>query len=481
MRQVSAAHARRPPTDVIGPGRGAGPTAAVAAPTAAATIFSYLGLGSRNSDSDDVSSAGAGNGGDAAAAAVRGVSRGATGAGEALLNHLRLAKERFGSSLEQLFFDGIAEGLPGWPTGRVAGVLMTLALLQRHPDDAWLAEYWPVSRARLAECTAADLAMLSFGVCKLQLQPPAEWTAALLAATQRIAEAPPPPPPLLSPATTEAEATTSGLEGGAGSEDKEGSWGTSMRLTLQRLTGNSGQQRQLRTDMWLGSSSSGAGAGMGHAAGRRMARLLPPGLRKLLQDRSSWGGAGDAAEVPSDAAARDSGSAATSASPRSTTYGRDVAAAQMPWLPASAAARAGTGAQDGGLGSSSGSTSSGGGDVAAACRPINSAYDMEDIFPGAGAETSSSIAGLVLEPMQALWDGVARAGTAVSAAWRRSRSGSELVTVAYNLTAAGLPVEAEWLARFLEVRSTGAPGRGTKGGGAQQVNRNRPCCPRHCP
>ncbi|GLC33179.1 hypothetical protein PLESTM_000033000 [Pleodorina starrii] len=421
--QVRAAHAHRPSTDILETGAGAGPAAAVAAAAGGASVFSYLGLGSRNSDTVDDGAAAAAEGGASSGAAAAAAAAGS--AGEALLCQLRRAKDLLGSSLEQFLLDGVAEGLPGWPTSQMAGVLMVLALLQRRPDDAWLNEYWSVSGARLPECTTADLAMLSYGLSELRLQPPHAWTTALLASTLLLAEA-----PLERPVSADAAAADAGADGATA----EGpSLSTTLQLVLQKLMGSgSSSQRQPRASLWLGSGGGGGGSSY-------PVRSLPATLRRLLSNHGPGNGAASGlAEASGGVAARPAAGAAT--------------APTAAWLPATDPTGASTASSPGGDASASSRVGGiDGGLAAAACqRPINSAYDMEDFLGGAGPERSSSIAELVLEPVQALWGGAAAAAAGVSAAWRRSRGGSELVTVVYNLTAVGAHVEDAWLARFLQ-------------------------------
>ncbi|GIL44638.1 hypothetical protein Vafri_2160 [Volvox africanus] len=427
--QVNAAHAHRPSTDLMEPGHGTGPASAVTAAAGGVSVFSYLGLGSRNSDSveDDGN---VGTDGDATRASA------AVAAGGVLLERLgstlRFAKERLGSSLEQLFFDGVAEGLPSWPVSQMAGVLMALALLHRRPDDAWLNEYWSLSSARMCECTTADLAMLSFGASELQLMPPSEWTAALLAATLRLAELPPDGLIPLVAGTSSASPGDKG-HGGAG-----GNWsfGMTLQLLLQKLTGSgtdSGRQLQPRASLGPASLPSAA-------MGRRQMRALPAALGKFLPHSSRW--------LAKDRVGPASGYGGIAA-------GGGTRPLTEQWLSASASASASVAVSSSsteGAGSKSGSGSGvagADGNGIETRRPLNSAYDMEDIFGGDSPETSSSIAELVLEPVQVLWGGLQRATAGMSSAWRRSRSASELVTVVYNLTAAGMSVEVAWLARFL--------------------------------
>ncbi|GLI65454.1 hypothetical protein VaNZ11_008835 [Volvox africanus] len=424
--QVNAAHAHQPSTDLMEPGHGTGPGSTVTAAAGGVSVFSYLGLGSRNSDSveDDGNF---GTDGDATRASA------AAAAGWVLLERLgstfRFAKERLGSSLEQVFFDGVAEGLPGWSVSQMAGALMALALLHRRPDDGWLHEYWSLTSARMCECTTADLAMLSFGVSELHLMPPPEWTAALLAATLRLAELPP-------DGLVTVVGTSSASLGDEGHGDAAGdqSFGMTLQQLLHKLTGNgttSGRQLQPRASLGSASLSSAAVA-------RRQMRALPATLGKLLPHSSRW-------------VVRDQVGPALGYGGIAAVGGTRPLAEQ--WLSTSVAASvAASSSSTEGAGSKSASgrgVAEADGNGIETRRPLNSAYDMEDIFGGDSPETSSSIAELVLEPVQALWGGLQRATAVVSSAWRRSRSASELVTVVYNLTAAGMSVEAAWLARFL--------------------------------
>ncbi|GIL75976.1 hypothetical protein Vretifemale_5663 [Volvox reticuliferus] len=320
----------------------------------------------------------------------------------------------------------------------MAGVLMALALLHRRPDDLWLNEYWSLSGARICECTTADLAMLSFGVSELQLLPPPEWTSALLAAALRLAELPP-----VGPMPALETSSASQGDGGPGRPPGDRSFGMTLQLLLHKLTGSGtapGRHLQPRASVGPASLPS---AGIG----RRQIRSLPAALGKFLPHSSRWNGNDQVSA--SGYGGIWGGSRISSLAPLPTI---PLTEQRLPAPSSASASGTASSSSTGGDDSESDSgcgVSKADGNGTETNRPLNSAYDMENIFGGGGPETSSSIAELVLEPVQALWDGLQRATAAVSSAWWRSRRASELVTVAYNLTAAGMSVEAVWLERFL--------------------------------
>lgn len=189
--------------------------------------------------------------------------------------------------------------MAGWDARTACTTLMALAAVRRCPDVDWLNEYWAATLPKLQHCTAGDLAMLSYAVSQLQLQPPYAWVQGLLDAVLRAARA------------DDAAAASS---------------------------------------------------------------------EPVRQ--------GSAADVP--------------------------------------------------------------------VRQINSAYDMEDMYVVESeyreSRSSSGIAGVLLAPLQGAWRGVRGAAAAAAAGWRRGQAGGELVTAVHNLAAAGVRVEAAWLAAFAEVR-----------------------------
>ncbi|KXZ56246.1 hypothetical protein GPECTOR_1g214 [Gonium pectorale] len=361
-----------------------GPNAGVAAAAGAGPLFSYLGLGSRNSDTF-LEAAAAGAAGPSGGAAFRGPS-GAGGAAQALLSQLQKGLKRIGSSLEELAYDGAAESMPGWDASQTAGMLMVMALIRRRPEDGWLREYWSVSANRMPEFSAADLAMLSFGISELELQPPHDWSQALLAATLRLAEAP-------AEAATAADAVATAAAAGGGSP--------------------------------RGSRAAGAGL-PGGGVFQALLQRMAPADRGPSAPPAAGGASGAHGGPPAGL---------EYASTAAATGGSDLDSPAL-WLPAKHAEAA-----------SRDLTAAGG---ARAAPPLNSAYDMEDLHGGAHGETSSSMASLLLEPVQALWRGVRSAAASVTSNWQRGRNASDLVTVLYNAVSAGLPVTADWLGGFLE-------------------------------
>ncbi|KAG2486937.1 hypothetical protein HYH03_014436 [Edaphochlamys debaryana] len=331
LLQPRAAHIQGPSADLAPgqqssapSGRGPSPTPPTGTPPGPTSVLSYLsstlGLSGRfsgDAGSDSLDSFDL-RGGSGAAAVFAGALPGGA-AGQALLGRLRGVLDSLGSSLEQLAYDSAAESMPAWDASQACGVLMALGALGRRPDDPWLTEFWAVSLARLHEASAGDLAMLSYGLSELRLQPPQAWVEGLKVATMALAD---------------------------GTAEELG-WGM------------------------LG-SALGSGAGAGAGAG-------------------SVGGSAGSSE-------------------------QDQQAAFVP------------------------------------PPPVNSAYDMEENgapYAG-GVRSSSGIANAFLGPAATLWQGLRAATSGASAAWRRRRAGGELVTVVYNMTAAGLALEVEWLEGFLE-------------------------------
>lgn len=376
------------------------------------SVFSKLGLGSRTSDTVDAtpftSSASShlelGPGG--AAAAV--LSSGAGGAGAALVRSLRHAASRLGTSIERLLYDGVAESMPAWSPGQACAVLMTLALLRRRPDDEWLSEFYALTAARLSECNEAELAMLSYGLSELALTPPQPWGEALLAAAMALAEA-------TAPAVTAAAGAAAAQPPLGTEEELEGPPTEAAAAVPLR------HRPQVRPV--LNGPSAAAAANPAAAAGEK------GGLAVLAATLKSLVGAGGLGAAP--AASRRRSPVYTASPP--TPYPSAATS-----VDGAAGAPASLSASDPDL---------------VLVRPINSAYDMEDVMYGTSSREgrSSAIAELLMEPAAALWGGVQRAASAATAAARRQRAGSELVTVVYNLTAAGVRVESIWLGRFLEV------------------------------
>ncbi|KAG2441011.1 hypothetical protein HXX76_003864 [Chlamydomonas incerta] len=293
--------------------------------------------------------------------------------------------------------------MPGWSPGQACAVLMTLALLRRRPDDEWLSEFYALTAARLGECSEAELAMLSYGLSELALTPPQPWGEALLASALALAEAAAP-----------AAAAAAALPPLGAAEELE------VLATAAAAAAPLRHRAQVRP---LLSGPGAAAAAAATAAGEE------DGLAVLTATLKSLVGAGGLGAAP--AASRRLSPVYTASPPTP----HPSAATSVDGAAASLAAAPGADGTDQPL-----------------VRPINSAYDLEDVVYGTSSREgrSSAIAELLLEPAAALWGGVRRAASAVTASARRQRAGSELVTVVYNLTAAGVRVEPTWLGRFLE-------------------------------